>query len=144
MIEELGYRLSTFGGAASRTRCFLHVVNLVAKSLIQQFDMSKKEADVGLDGVVDGKVKCTIVDELAAMDEELEELDGSGDTGGGIYLEENEGDDDIEVEDEGWIDELEDLSEAEREQLVDAILPVKLALVKVSARVAKLTTVLIT
>ncbi|KAF8546236.1 hypothetical protein OG21DRAFT_1375408, partial [Imleria badia] len=38
MVDELETQVLGFGGAASYTRCFLHVINLVAKSLIRQFD----------------------------------------------------------------------------------------------------------
>ncbi|KAF8546591.1 hypothetical protein OG21DRAFT_1373998, partial [Imleria badia] len=38
MIKALSKMVPTFRGAASHTRCFLHIVNLVAKSLIRQFD----------------------------------------------------------------------------------------------------------
>ncbi|KAF9218604.1 hypothetical protein BS17DRAFT_661327, partial [Gyrodon lividus] len=38
MINRLGNHIPTFGGATSHTRCFLHIVNLVAKSFIHQFD----------------------------------------------------------------------------------------------------------
>jgi hypothetical protein len=38
MIRELERLVPTFAGFASHTRCFLHIVNLVAKSLICQFD----------------------------------------------------------------------------------------------------------
>ena len=48
MIWELAYRVPMFAGAASQTRCFLHIVNLVAKSLIRQFDVKKRDADMVL------------------------------------------------------------------------------------------------
>ncbi|KAG1812699.1 hypothetical protein EV424DRAFT_1277463, partial [Suillus variegatus] len=38
MVENLAAEVPAFGGAASHTRCFLHTVNLVAKSLIREFD----------------------------------------------------------------------------------------------------------
>ncbi|KAG2740485.1 hypothetical protein P692DRAFT_201675684, partial [Suillus brevipes Sb2] len=38
MISELADNVAHFEGKNSQTRCFLHVVNLVAKSLIRQFD----------------------------------------------------------------------------------------------------------
>ncbi|KAG1843067.1 hypothetical protein C8R48DRAFT_557081, partial [Suillus tomentosus] len=38
MVENLAAEVPAFGGAASHTRCFLHMVNLVAKSLIHEFD----------------------------------------------------------------------------------------------------------
>ncbi|KAF8443710.1 hypothetical protein L210DRAFT_3313983, partial [Boletus edulis BED1] len=30
--------LAHFGGETAQTRCFLHVINLVAKTLVKQFD----------------------------------------------------------------------------------------------------------
>ncbi|KAG1787712.1 hypothetical protein EV424DRAFT_1276825, partial [Suillus variegatus] len=38
MLEEMAVILPDFGGTAAHTRCFLHTVNLVAKSLLRQFD----------------------------------------------------------------------------------------------------------
>ncbi|KAF8548495.1 hypothetical protein OG21DRAFT_1374013, partial [Imleria badia] len=38
MVHVLGELVPAFGGAPSQTRCFLHVVNLIAKSLIHQFN----------------------------------------------------------------------------------------------------------
>ncbi|KAK0467345.1 uncharacterized protein EV420DRAFT_1228573, partial [Desarmillaria tabescens] len=43
MVEALGDSdaLPSFNGQASCTHCFAHIVNLVAKSLLQQFDPPK-------------------------------------------------------------------------------------------------------
>ncbi|KAI9056832.1 hypothetical protein FKP32DRAFT_1557130, partial [Trametes sanguinea] len=38
MTEELADLLTAFDGDYSRTRCFLHILNLVAKSMLRQFD----------------------------------------------------------------------------------------------------------
>ncbi|KAF9226859.1 hypothetical protein BS17DRAFT_660413, partial [Gyrodon lividus] len=38
MIHELLTLVLTFGGSASHTQCFLHMVNLIVKMLICQFD----------------------------------------------------------------------------------------------------------
>ncbi|KAH7903432.1 hypothetical protein BJ138DRAFT_979674, partial [Hygrophoropsis aurantiaca] len=38
MTDKLADLVPHFGGEVSRTRCFLHIVNLVAKSLIREFD----------------------------------------------------------------------------------------------------------
>ncbi|PBK68153.1 hypothetical protein ARMSODRAFT_841952, partial [Armillaria solidipes] len=40
MIEALGDSadVPSFSGQVSRTRCFAHIVNLMAKSLLKQFD----------------------------------------------------------------------------------------------------------
>ncbi|KAG2335775.1 hypothetical protein BDR05DRAFT_839298, partial [Suillus weaverae] len=49
MVENLAAEVPAFGGATSHMRCFLHTVNLIAKSLIRKFDVTKKEADKALD-----------------------------------------------------------------------------------------------
>ncbi|KAG1872023.1 hypothetical protein C8R48DRAFT_595815, partial [Suillus tomentosus] len=49
MIDDLEALVPIFGGSMSHTRCFLHMVNLVAKSLIHEFDVMKKDADRVLD-----------------------------------------------------------------------------------------------
>ncbi|KAG2088934.1 uncharacterized protein F5147DRAFT_561336, partial [Suillus discolor] len=43
LTTELAKCMDSFGGALSRTRCFLHIVNLIAKSIIKLFDVPKKE-----------------------------------------------------------------------------------------------------
>lgn len=48
MIRELSGKVLEFGGPTTHTRCFLHTVNLVAKSLIREFDVKKQEADQAL------------------------------------------------------------------------------------------------
>jgi hypothetical protein len=41
MIQELANLLEHFPGPANQMRCFTHVLNLVVKSIIQQFDLPK-------------------------------------------------------------------------------------------------------
>lgn len=41
MIESLATIMSHFSGEANRARCLAHVVNLVAKIILHQFDVSK-------------------------------------------------------------------------------------------------------
>ncbi|KAA1479016.1 hypothetical protein DENSPDRAFT_751612, partial [Dentipellis sp. KUC8613] len=41
MVDELAELIDGFSGQVARTRCFAHVVNLVAKSLLRQFDVPK-------------------------------------------------------------------------------------------------------
>ena len=48
MIAELAKTLPNFTEVA-HTRCFLHIVNLVAKSVLRQFDIRKKRDDEHLD-----------------------------------------------------------------------------------------------
>jgi hypothetical protein len=106
MVKDLAVLNPWFQGEASRVRCFNHVVNLVAKSLLKPFDGGKL-IEVEVEGDDDGE------DDSAGDDEE-------GDP------------DNVE----GWIDESDSLSEEERLELDDAILPIKTVLVKVCAETA--------
>ena len=45
MIEELADLLRDFPGETNQTRCFTHILNLIAKSIIKQFDILKAHAD---------------------------------------------------------------------------------------------------
>jgi hypothetical protein len=119
MISELEFLLPDFS-AANHTRCFLHVNNLVARTLVRQFDIQKKtsggpSADddelVGLAGDMEYEDRLT-------RERLLEE---AGD-------ESTAPDDDVD----GWINERAALSQAERDVLDKATRPVKMVLVKVS------------
>ena len=122
MVTELAKLLHDFPGEANRTRCFAHIVNLIAKSLIRQFDIPKKQAD----------------EELSAAEKELQELAQDLE----LYevqtrLEEMEQANDEEADDlEGWVDEVDLLSEEEQEQLSESVRLVRLVLVKVTRIVA--------
>ena len=119
MIEALSELLEHFPGAANRTRCFAHILNLVAKSVIRQFDVAKGEADGAL-----SDAEKALQDLADGMD--LEDLVVQG--------EDEVEDDNIEEDrnEEGWIDEREELTEMERNELDKLTRPVKLVLVKVS------------
>jgi len=49
MIAELVNLLNDFAGPANQTRCFTHILNLVVKSVICQFDLPKSKGDKILD-----------------------------------------------------------------------------------------------
>ncbi|KAG1878535.1 hypothetical protein C8R48DRAFT_559224, partial [Suillus tomentosus] len=49
MVEKLAEMLLSFPRAPNHTRCFLHMVNLVAKLLISEFDMTKKDVNQALE-----------------------------------------------------------------------------------------------
>lgn len=116
MVEELTELIETFDGEASRTRCFLHIVNLVAKSLLKQFDIPKKKADAALDEAEQ---------ELLALAEDLEWEER-------ITVAENGLGDEASKDDvDGLVDEVEELTAQERKDLVESITPVRLVLVKV-------------
>jgi len=116
MMEELELMLTEFEGQSTRTRCILHVGNLVAKSMIKQFDISR-----GWEG-----------EELGPEERELRAL------GQGIDVEDYEmigetsldpvQDDDVN----GWVDEIALLSAEEKADLESEIRPIRFALAKVS------------
>jgi hypothetical protein len=79
MIDELENQLSDFAGPANRTRCFLHIVNLVARSILRMFEAPKKKKSDANVGMAEGTTD-DLVEKLVLLASDLE-LDG---------LEENE------------------------------------------------------
>jgi hypothetical protein len=50
MIDELAIQLDDFPRSASQVWCFAHILNLVVKSIMHQFDVpNKKKSDVADD-----------------------------------------------------------------------------------------------
>ncbi|KAG2052100.1 hypothetical protein BDR06DRAFT_827514, partial [Suillus hirtellus] len=45
IVEKLAEMLLLFPGAPNHTRCFLHMVNLITKLLIREFNMMKKDTN---------------------------------------------------------------------------------------------------
>ena len=116
LVETLGELDNGFAGAPNHVRCFAHIINLVAKTVLRQFDVARKGDDAN---GADADDAAALLGELVAgIDVDgLDEDDGIGE------------DDDVD----GWVDERTDLSEEEREELRESVLPVKLVLAKVSA-----------
>ena len=114
MIRKLEEKVPSFDGAMARSHCFLHITNLVAKSLMWLFDPKQKDL-----GDVD----------LAELEGELEDEDA-------VMIAETNGEVDGEVVEinnvEGWVDDVEVLSDVERRQLQASIRPIRLAVGKVS------------
>jgi hypothetical protein len=128
LCEHLEDRLLAFS-SVNRTRCFAHILNLVAKSLLKQFDVKKKKA-----GEADGDDDR----DLQVSDEEHELLDLADgvDDEELTMAQENDIEDEDEVEEDdadGWVDELEALTEEERENLKAILRPVSKMLIKVSS-----------
>jgi len=120
MIDELADLLDDFPGESNRTRCFTHILNLVAKSIIKQFDVPKAQADEVLDDAAK---------ELAALAIDLDDEEQISHEGEGNE-DENE-DDSVE----GWTDVRKQLSDEEREALDMSLQPVCLVLVKASYQI---------
>ena len=122
MITELADLLDDFPGEANRTRCFTHILNLVAKSIIKQFDVPKARADEVLDDAAKELAALAVdleLEERLSREEQL--FEGVGD---------EDGDDD--GDDDGWTDVRDELSDNERDALDKTLQPVRLVLVKAS------------
>lgn len=117
MVNEMAVEIDNFS-EVNRTRCFLHIVNLVAKSLLKPFETIKK-------GLQDDALQREL-DEMAE-DLELEEVATQA-FGNGVCDDDESTEDDID----GLVDEMEDLSEEERTEIRAQIRPVMLVLAKVS------------
>jgi hypothetical protein len=120
MIDKLSDCIEWFPGAANRARCFNHIVSLVAKSSIRQFDVPKGQADAALD-----EAERELIDLAEGIDIENEVMEGEWEAQG---PDDDEGDENGA----GWVDEVAALSITDREELEVNIRPIRLVLVKVS------------
>ena len=101
----------------NRTRCFLHILNLIAKLLLHQFDVTPRKETDGID------------DDLSPEEEELLDLaKGLDKEELTMELQDDANEDD---DDDGWVDELDELSKEECDALKVHICPVSCVLVKV-------------
>jgi hypothetical protein len=115
MIDALAELIFAFPGAANRTRCFLHILNLVVKVILRQFDVPKAKADKALDAALQA-----LVDFAGDIEMEEAEMD-------------DRGDDDEDDREEGWVDPRDGMSQNDQDELDKSVLPVRLILVKVSS-----------
>jgi len=115
MVEELEFMLEDYPGEAGCARCFLHIVSIVAKTIIKQFDVPKKN----------GKDPVDILDlELYKLAEGIEEEEAQ-------TLSERV---DSEEDDKAGADDLvDDLDKKGRERLLAELRPIQLLLVEVRA-----------
>ena len=124
MIEHLSTLVESFPGAANQTRCFTHILNLVVKSVLRQFDTPKKAVDGNFGAFDDAKTA------LAALAQELE------DTEAGVDDDSEEGNDDDELggddDEDGLGDGRDGMSEMETAELEESIVPIRLMLTKAS------------
>ena len=134
MIEHLATLIETFPGAANQTRCFAHVLNLVAKSVLRQFEAPKANGN---------KVMGEAAKELAAVSDELGDdtnkvFESGNETGGDmeddvpVADDEVVNDDVVDDDEDGLPDERGKLSKVELTNLVRSVKPIQLVLIKVS------------
>lgn len=106
MVEEMAKMLTAFS-EVNHTHYFTHIINLIAKSLLKQFDLKEKdEKDLTDD-------ECKLVKLAGNIKEEEQIFIMESDTGDGDTAD----DDDID----GWVDEIEELTYAEKENLDDSV-----------------------
>jgi hypothetical protein len=118
MIDQLAGKLVDFPGASNRARCFTHILNLVVKSIMHQFDIPKKRWDVSDDKSIHDLQKLAAnikAEEEATRAEEEVPEDGSN-----------------QDNNEGWIDEHNDMTDEDIEQLEESVRPIRFLLTKVS------------
>jgi hypothetical protein len=113
LIDKLANLVPGFPGKANQTRCFAHVLNLVAKSIIKQFDQPKKS---GMDSEDEGLAE--IANSLESDDEDANGCDDI--------------DQDLDDDVEGWIDETALLSTEQKGRLRADTQPIQVVIVKVS------------
>ena len=77
MVESLATIMSHFSGEANRARCLAHIVNLVAKIILGQFDKSKKKKKgKNLQDVVNDNDNEIVVDkDKVVVEENVEDSD---------------------------------------------------------------------
>ena len=105
MIEHLAILINSFPGTANQTQCFTHILNLVAKSILRQFEAPKAKG---------GKVLDDAARELATVFDELDKgLNGGHEEGG-------EGNND----EDGLPEERDGMSEEELVSLEESVTPI--------------------
>jgi hypothetical protein len=117
MIDQLAANLVDFPGASNRARCFAHILNLVVKSIMRQFDMPKKRWD-------------------STSDEDLEKLAGNIEAEEDATRAEEDIPEDGPIQDneEGWVDERDDMTEEDIEELEESVRPIRFLLTKVGEK----------
>jgi hypothetical protein len=115
MVDHLSTLIEAFPGAANQTRCFTHILNLTAKSILRQFDAPKK-AENGED----------LGDAMSALEALARELEVG-------EKEDDEEDEDKEENDENGLEnDRAGMSEEEVAELEESLGPIWLMLTKVN------------
>lgn len=115
MIVHLAQLLEAFLGSLNQTRCFTHILNLITKCIMKQFDAPKKMIR-------------TLIEERI---EESDSNNGNGDSDDGIKGEIGRLDDSEEDIEAGAFNGREAMACSEIKELEASVKPVRLVLVKV-------------
>ena len=124
MILELSNLVPTFPSESNLTRCFNHILSLIAKTAIRVFDVLQVDKDEELDNATAELLDLAKNIDIEELKAQAVQSDGNGD---------GDGDGGQVDSTDGWINECLELSDVEREELNDSVLPVQMLLVKVSS-----------
>jgi hypothetical protein len=121
MIEHLATLIEGFPGTANQTQCFMHILNLIAKSVLCQFEAPKSKGGKALDDAA--RELATIFDDLEDDDVDL---DGAGNGGNedGSEGSDDVDDDVVDDDEDGLPDERDGISEEELVKLEESAKPV--------------------
>lgn len=119
MIDKLAGRLADFAGAPNRARCFTHILNLVVKSIMHQFDVPSTKSDVA-DERTHELYKLAGDIEAEELETQNEEEDPPEDEGS------------RPDNDDGWVDERDDMAGEDVDELEESVQPIRFLLTKVS------------
>ena len=122
MIEHLAVLVDAFPGAPNQTRCFAHILNLVVKSVLRQFEAPKKGKELA--DVVDH-----VVMEIDNDNDDKDEGDGSDNEGGSNECEDVD-DEVVDDDEDGLLPD--EMSEEESLRVKERVKPIRLVLTKVS------------
>lgn len=130
MVEHLSTLVENFPGAANQTRCFTHILNLVAKSILCQFEARKKIGDAEPEGNDDAmKALAALAQELELEEKAPGADELADDLDEGLNLEEDGQDN--EDDEVGLGDERDSMSEEDAAELDESLVPIRLMLTKV-------------
>ena len=120
MINSLTNIISHFPGAANRARCTAHIVNLVSKIILQQFDARKKTKGPKKKSVkVDNEINDMIMDNEPTNGAELEDKDDLD------REEQDVADDKEDGMGNNIAADLEEIEEAMKEEIAEVVKKVK-------------------
>lgn len=115
MIDHIAEILEEYPGSANRTRCFAHILNLVAKCVMRQFDDPRKSkaGESSSEDDEDG-LNSALKELMDEVEHDDEDEGDSGEDGGGENIDGREG-----------------MTAAEIKELEDGVKPVRRVLAKV-------------
>lgn len=136
MVRELEKQVPAFANEASLTRCFLHLVNPVARTTIRIFDIPEKNSRSTNNGGDGGDpIPAQAQQQLEKLSENLELEDAETHASMVQDVQESDKDkdfqDDLENSTKGWIDERELMGDKDNEILDVSVIPVWLDILKV-------------